>query len=133
MSTELGDWLREQRLDRHWSRADMARKLIGAAGANGDDRWEKGQYGMHERYKLIYCRALGVRPAQFGPPPDERVQPHGQVAVVGAALEMRSRDLVAYRGRDEAHDRQRTATREVLMAAHEASDHAEDFDQSGTG
>jgi transcriptional regulator with XRE-family HTH domain len=36
MPTELGRWLREQREERGWSRADMARKLISAARAAGD-------------------------------------------------------------------------------------------------
>lgn len=147
MPTELGDWLREQRVDRHWSRADMARKLIEAAKASGDDtlpgvsslahnvfRWEKGQTGMHERYKLIYCRALDIRPAQFGPQPASHAQRAQDPAVAEvAALEVSCRDLVTYRGIEGPEFRHPMVKQEVLMAAHEGSDHAAHAEEHGIG
>ena len=56
----------------------MARQLIKAAENHGgtlrrvDDvahniyRWEKGQVGVSERYRLYYCEALGIPPDRFG-------------------------------------------------------------------
>lgn len=60
----------------------MARQLIQAGRAADDTpmpgmdsmchnihRWERGQGGLTERYKLHYCRAFGIRPDQFGADP----------------------------------------------------------------
>ncbi len=76
---ELGAWLRHQREARCWSRPEMARQLIRAAHAADDRsmtdvdnlghniyRWERGAVSPGERYKLYYCRALGIPPAAFG-------------------------------------------------------------------
>lgn len=77
---ELGAWLRAQRQARGWATPEMARRLI-AAGRAADDksmpsldamcrnvrRWESGPNSITERYKMHYCRALGIHPAQFGP------------------------------------------------------------------
>jgi hypothetical protein len=78
-AAELGRWLREQRRARGWDVPQMARQLVRAAG---DDRhtlpskecllvyvrrWEHGHTGMSERYRLLYCAALGIEPAAFGP------------------------------------------------------------------
>jgi len=78
-SRGLGEWLRRQRQDRAWSRAEMARQLIKAARARDDTslpgidsichsiyRWERGTVGLTERYKLYYCAALGLSPDDFG-------------------------------------------------------------------
>jgi tetratricopeptide (TPR) repeat protein len=79
MDTETAAWLRQQREDRGWSKAEMARRLI-QAGREADDtavpelsgmlhnihRWER-EGGISERHKLHYCRALGIHPSQFGP------------------------------------------------------------------
>src|SRR6266581_3854788 len=75
----LGEWLRQQRQARAWSRAEMARQLIKAARARDDSsmpcidsichniyRWERGTVGLTERYKLYYCAALGISPGDFG-------------------------------------------------------------------
>ena len=73
-SREFGGWLREQqREDRFWSRAEMARQLFAAAHANGDAavpgvasissniyRWERGAVAPGERYRLYYCKAFGI-------------------------------------------------------------------------
>src|SRR5689334_11652132 len=76
---ELGAWLRQQREARCWSRPEMARQLIRAAHTADDRsmtdvdnlchniyRWERGTVSPGERYKLYYCRALGISPAAFG-------------------------------------------------------------------
>ncbi|HEY5989871.1 MAG TPA: hypothetical protein VIV12_26335 [Streptosporangiaceae bacterium] len=77
----LSAWLREQRLARGWSAAEMGRQLRNAAKTNNDHtapgaailtsyvrRWEKGKIGLTERYRLHYCTALGIPAARFGPP-----------------------------------------------------------------
>jgi len=81
MLDQLSMWLREQRLARGWSVAEMGRRLQQAARSTGDHtvpgiailasyvrRWEKGIIGLTERYQLHYCTAFGIPPAQFGPP-----------------------------------------------------------------
>lgn len=80
MAHDLGLWLREQRQARGWSAAEMARQLQRAAKFNGDKtvpgsailasyirRWERGLTAPTERYRLHYCTALGIPPAEFGP------------------------------------------------------------------
>ena len=80
-SYELGAWLRRQREERFWSRAEMARRLIKAADSQGDTtmpsvddvahnvyRWERGKAGPSERYRLYYCETLGITPDRFGIP-----------------------------------------------------------------
>lgn len=76
---EIGSWLREQREAHCWSRPEMARQLIRAAHVASDRsivevdnlchniyRWERGTVGPSERYRLYYCRVLGIPPAAFG-------------------------------------------------------------------
>src|SRR5215475_10704140 len=87
MPTELGAWLRQQRLARNWTRPELARRLIEVAQAKGDRsmpgieslchniyRWERGADGPSERYKLAYCQAFAISVHQFG---------HGQPDVPG--------------------------------------------------
>jgi hypothetical protein len=78
MSGQLEGWLRAQRQARGWDVPAMARQLANAAGGSrsalpGIDslvtyirRWERGANGLSERYKLLYCLALGIHPGQFG-------------------------------------------------------------------
>ena len=79
MSRELGAWLRAQREERRWTRAEMARRLIKAAENSGDTtmpevdhvvhsiyRWERGTVGPSERYRLYYCDAFGISIDRFG-------------------------------------------------------------------
>jgi transcriptional regulator with XRE-family HTH domain len=79
MSKELSTWLRQQRQVRGWTRPEMAHQLVAAGQARGDRhipsidsmcsniyRWEQGLDNPSERYKLHYCRALGIPPGQFG-------------------------------------------------------------------
>lgn len=82
MAEYLAAWLRQQREARGWSRREMARQLITAGRETGDTslpgldsmchnihRREHSRGGLTERYKLYYCRALGIPPGQFGAEP----------------------------------------------------------------
>jgi transcriptional regulator with XRE-family HTH domain len=86
MLENVSAWLREQRLAHGWSMAEMGRQIQHAARTTGDHtlpgtailasyirRWEAGKVGLTERYRLHYCTALGIPPAQFGPQPQEPV------------------------------------------------------------
>ena len=146
MSSELAAWLRRQREDRGWTRTELARQLIRAARARGDTsmpgadnishniyRWERGAVAPAERYKLLYCGAFGIPFGQFG-----TALPPGMVDN-GPGLPAAS----AYRGlpsSDSAVPNSALADpgasairREVLMAAHEGSEHAERAEQRGIG
>ena len=78
MDSDTAAWLRQQREDRGWPKAEMARRLVQAGREAGDTaipelsgmlhnihRWER-EGGISERHKLHYCRALGIHPSQFG-------------------------------------------------------------------
>lgn len=114
-------------------------------------RWER-EGGVSERHKLHYCRALGIQPSRFGPghareasgtstagtavavSPDAPApgQPPAS-ALIPAALHLPASALVAYLGSQEPFSGRSAVEREVLMAAHEGSDHAEDYEQHGIG
>jgi hypothetical protein len=76
---QLGPWLREQRRLRAWDVPQLARQLARAAGGDRHTlpsqecllvyirRWERGTVGVSERYTLLYCKAFGIEPGQFGP------------------------------------------------------------------
>ena len=162
MSENLGAWLRQQREARGWARREMARQLIQAGRSAGDTsmpgmdsmghnihRWERGQGGLTERYKLHYCKALGIPPDQFGADPADQppanpstgchARPTCQLlpsAHVPAALvdpRLLIPVAVAYRGIQEPDMGDFMVEREVLMAAHEGSDHAEQAEEHGIG
>jgi len=161
MSENLGAWLRQQREARGWARREMARQLIQAGRSAGDTsmpgmdsmghnihRWERGQGGLTERYKLHYCTALGIPPDQFGadpadhhtltPAPAATLAPPASPpsAHVPAALgdpRLLAPVAVAYRGRKEPDMGDFMVEREVLMAAHDGSDHAEQAEEHGIG
>jgi tetratricopeptide (TPR) repeat protein len=118
-------------------------------------RWER-EGGLSERHKLHYCRTLGIPASQFGPRqgtelPDQAttqaiIQPAsaspGTRLVPGLGLN-RIPDLadphlpippvIAYRGRREPGLERFTVEQEVVMAAHEASDHAAEHEQHSVG
>jgi hypothetical protein len=153
MPGELGTWLREQRQTRGWARPEMARQLINAGKAAGDKsmpsldsmchniyRWERGDDGLSERYRLYYSRALGIMPGQFGkdrldeplgvcglpgPEPLSTPGPAGPWVPVTAAITYG--ETIGFVMSDAA------VRQEVLMAAHEGSDHAEEYEQHGIG
>jgi hypothetical protein len=166
MSAELGAWLHQQREARGWPKAEMARRLVQAGRDTGDTaipstssmlhnihRWERGEGGLSERYKLHYCHALGVLPSQFGPGKHDRrpataaqapaqalailtgspAAPQIPAAVRRVDPRLPVSALVAYRGIHEPATGDFTVDREVLMAAHEGSDHAEEYEDHGIG
>jgi tetratricopeptide (TPR) repeat protein len=116
-------------------------------------RWERGQCTLTERYRLCYCTALSIAPGQFG-----AAQPHQTGAQGGtpslvvspgsslararsanpSARNLADPDLlallaVAYRGIHGSDMDRFMVEREVLMTAHESSDHAEQAEQPGIG
>ncbi|HET9079048.1 MAG TPA: helix-turn-helix transcriptional regulator [Trebonia sp.] len=152
MTTDLGTWLRAQREERGWSRSEMGRRLIAAARETGDAalpdaetvrgyiyRWEHGKTrALSERYVLYYCRALAIKPAQFGPRPQQPEPAPGPAvtrpaAVLPAGDGMPYCQHVAYRGMETPNIGQSTVRQEVLMAAHEGSDHAARAEEHGIG
>jgi transcriptional regulator with XRE-family HTH domain len=160
MTEELGAWLRAQRQARGWNASEMARQLRRAAKSNGDTlpgnqtlftylrRWEHGLVCPSERYTLHYCTALGIEPGQFGPdqPPETA---HGTAHPVVTALPERplvphvtpkpadaglsAPPHVAYRWIQEPDLAGSWVEREVLMTAHEGSDHAERAERRDIG
>ena len=169
MPTDVSTWLRTQREARGWTRSEMARQLIAAGRARGDRqlpgldgmchniyRWERGG-PMSERYRLHYCRAFGIQPAQFapGPIPEPAAEP---AVLAGPAVANRPGMPMAYRGQPvsagvpvrpvpalptsgfavyrEAEGPglgELSIEREVLMAAHEGSEHAERAERRDVG
>jgi hypothetical protein len=118
-------------------------------------RWER-EGGLSERHQLHYCRALAIHPTHFGPRPNEgpaamvatepsimavsadslvaEVAAQGATSAPGVVDPLPPRPaLVTYRGREEAVFGGYTVEREVMMAAHESSDHAADHEQHGIG
>ena len=114
-------------------------------------RWEHDG-GVSERHKLNYCRVLGIHPSQFGPrQPGEPLDAApvggtvpatpvpGVMEPVPAAVTSRSdpgllaSSTLAYRGRQELFMGDFTVEEEVLMAAHDGSDHAEQYEEHGIG
>jgi transcriptional regulator with XRE-family HTH domain len=92
----LSVWLRRQREARGWSRREQARRLIQAGREAGDTampgvdgvyhnvhRWERGENEPTERYKLYYCKTLGIPVTEFGAKAP-RADPHCQIATVTA-------------------------------------------------
>jgi len=170
MTGDLGAWLRDQRQAHGWTNSDMASRIIDAGRAAGDKslpsldtmcrnvrRWERGHGSITERYKLHYCRALGVPPAQFGSAPaapdtgtaapgatlapaiPPTVTPAGLPAqatpVVHVLADPRLGEplVLGYRGIQEPDMGDSMVEREVLMAAHEGSDRAEQAEEHGIG
>ena len=128
----------------------MARQLIRAAKAAGDTsvpgadnishniyRWERGAVAPAERYQLYYCGAFAIPFGQFGSSPPQALavlaDPPGMVDPSPGASA-----AAAYRGLlppDSAPPDVGVSAirREVLMAAHEGSEHAERAEQRGIG
>jgi hypothetical protein len=91
----LNVWLRRQRETRSWTKRDTARRLVQAGKDAGDTavpgvddmcryihRWERGENGLTERYRMYYCTAFGIPAAAFGggddaPAPSTEAGGHG--------------------------------------------------------
>ena len=136
--TELGAWLRQQREARNWSQREMGRRLIQAGRACGDNsmpaldsmyrnvhRWERGETGLSERYALYYCKALNIPAGEFGPHPPTPASPVQSPMPNLADPSLHTSIAVAYRGTHGPDMGDSMVEREVSMAAHEGSDHAE--------
>ena len=119
-------------------------------------RWER-QGGVSERHKLHYCRALGIQPGQFGPRPKgyldagmtsgSTAATAVSAAAAGVVVPAQATDgvsglpgphlpasaAIAYRERQEPGLGYFAVEREVLMAAHDSSDHAAEHEQHGIG
>ena len=162
MDSEMAAWLRQQREDRGWSKAEMARRLVQAGRAAGDTampelsgmlhnihRWER-EGGISERHKLHYCRAFSIHPSQFGlgtgeaaqaavPAPSAESVPDALAPVqLPAAVPMvgpcpPTPAGIAYRGRQEPVLQDFAVEREGVIAAHEGSDHAAEHEHHGIG
>ena len=169
MPTDVSTWLREQREARGWTRSEMARQLIAAGRARGDRqlpgldgmchniyRWERGG-PMSERYRLHYCRAFGIQPAQFapGPIPEPAAEPavlaipavadrpgmpmayRGQPVSAGVPVRpvpaLPASGFAVYREAEGPGLGEFSVEREVLMAAHEGSEHAERAERRDIG
>jgi tetratricopeptide (TPR) repeat protein len=120
-------------------------------------RWERGHGSITERYKLHYGRALGIPPAQFGTAPavpgtgtgvpgatltpavplvaTQVGRPAQVVSTMHVLMNPRLEEplTLGYRGGQEPGMGDSTVEREVLMAAHEGSDHAERAEEHGIG
>ena len=140
MITGTGAWLREQRESRGWPRREMARRLTQAGQAAGDTlpsinhlctyirRWEHG-HGLTERYKVHYCTAFGISARLFG----TTVANPGPGGTATVDLRLLATSAVAYRGSSASSSGGFAVGQEVLMTAHESSDHAEQAGQPGLG
>jgi hypothetical protein len=163
MDSDTAAWLRQQREDRGWSKAEMARRLVQAGRAAGDTavpelsgmlhnihRWER-EGGISERHKLHYCRAFGIHPGKFGLSAGEPAQAaaptlsaeaspaalvpvqHSAVIAATAGPFLPTSAGVADRGGQELVLRDFAVEHEVMTAAHEGSDHAAEHERPGVG
>ncbi len=119
-------------------------------------RWERGADGLSERYKLCYCQIFGIPPARFGPghPDDQPAAQTPATVTLALAPGLPTASLltptpylvpgqadpallppvaVAYRGMQEPNMGESAIRHEVLMAAHEGSEFAEQAEQRGIG
>jgi transcriptional regulator with XRE-family HTH domain len=121
-------------------------------------RWERGDDSPSERYRLYYSRALGIPPGQFGasPPGESPGAPRAPgtmtLMTAGPALPaaappspawyltagpagpgLSAPAVIAYRGMQEPGMGSSTVRQEVLMGAHEGSEHASRAEQRGIG
>ena len=121
---ELGAWLRKQREARCWPRTEMARRLIEAAHAHGDNsmtdvdnlchniyRWERGKVRPGERYRLYYCYAFDIPLSGFGKDQAEVNHSADDLAIMalyllagalGLQRETNGEKLIIQGGKDEA-------------------------------
>ena len=115
-------------------------------------RWEAGKGGVSERYELHYCKALGLPAANFGPPKPQNITndpatppaaplpPAHQTGTFVPYNTSGPDELgrltaanVAYRWVQESYMGGSWIEREVLMTAHEGSEHAERAERRDIG
>jgi transcriptional regulator with XRE-family HTH domain len=142
---ELGQWLRQEREKRGWSRLDMARQLARAARERDEKqvpdidylkqyvyRWENGK-GLTHLYVTLYCHVLGMEYTEF--PRQDQARPRRKkgTALVGRqGPHVPDNGHVTYRG-SKASLGDSTVEHEVMMTAHESSDHAAERELQGIG
>jgi transcriptional regulator with XRE-family HTH domain len=147
-----GEWLRRHRQARGWAVVEMSRRLRQAATKTGDTlpdneclttmirRWENGG-GVSERYRMHFCQAFGIALENFGKAPPRPVSPGRRPASASArpgALGLEPLRPGARAAQDwpagnwpagvagqAATVHRPTIEGEVLMTAHEGSEHVE--------
>jgi hypothetical protein len=146
MSKETAAWIRREREKRGWGRPETARRAIKAARDRGDKyvpdfgavkhsmyRWESGG-GVSDLYVALLCDAFGVPYTEFPPQDRTRSKPKTSTALAPhQGPHVPDNGHVTYRGRRTPSLGDFTVEDEVLMAAHESSDHAADYEQRGIG
>ena len=147
MSEQTGAWLRRERESRGWDRPEMARQLIAAVRSRGGGqlpgvkslthniyRWEGGD-GVSQRYRLAYCAAFGIEPADFPRQESPRRSPQPPHGLPEDTALLRAAGIVAARGTlaGQAGAPDPLVEQEVLVAAHEASERAWQAEQRGIG
>ncbi|HEX6519575.1 MAG TPA: hypothetical protein VF070_06095 [Streptosporangiaceae bacterium] len=144
MLTGIGAWLRRQREGRGWARREMAVRLTQAAQAVSDTtvpsienlctyirRWEFGRHGPTERYKIYYCTAFGISVEEWGtapPPPPPKLKPKTEMPTSARDPDLAGSTAAAYRGMYGPDVGRYTVEREITMAAHEASDRTDQYE-----
>ncbi len=146
MSKETAEWIRRERENRGWGRPETARRIIKAAGDRDEKhvpdfgtvkhdmyRWEAGG-GVSDLYVALLCEAFDLPYTDF--PRQNRTRTKRKT---GTALSIRQDSHVpdnghmTYRERTTPSPGDFTVEQEVMMAAHESSDHAADYEQRGIG
>jgi hypothetical protein len=146
MSKDTAEWLIRQREERGWSRPQMARELIKAAQAmdykqlpdpaslrHNIYRWEHGTGVSHE-YVTMYCKALGIHFSGF--PRQDRARSKPKAGVALAARDnahLPGQGRMTYRGNQMPGTGVPGIEHEVMMTAHESSDHAAEHERHGIG
>jgi transcriptional regulator with XRE-family HTH domain len=124
----------------------------GEAMSRNIRRWEAGKGGVSERYEMHYCKALGLPTGKFGPPRPKNItdDPAGTLAAplppahqIGTLMpygtprvadgRLSEPRTVAYRWVQEPYMGGSWIEREVLMTAHEGSEHAEQAERRDIG
>jgi hypothetical protein len=96
-------------------------------------RWERGAVAPAERYKLLYCGAFGIPFGQFGTAPPPGMVDNGPGLPAASAYRGLPSSDSAVPNSALADPGASAIRREVLMAAHEGSEHAERAEQRGIG
>lgn len=146
MAQELGAWLRQEREIRGWDRIEMAKRLIAAGQARGDKhmpgvngmshniyRWERGGYGVSPRHMLNYCAAFGIPPAEFPRDTSPRLTMVSPRVPADSDPSFLLGQAVGGVASDPGIGVITAAAGEVLAAAHEGSERAEQAEQRGIG
>lgn len=147
MSEESAHWLyRERWLVRGLDRTRMAQLMVSEGKARGEQvpsvegmcrnlrRWEEEGLNPEPRFVLLICAVFNVGPEEFPGPGNSG---RGKVSAAGRTLGPPPPGEVAYRGvqvqMPDMGVPDPGAEHEVVMAAHEAGDRVEEYEQHGIG